>query len=113
MIDPKQIAELRKGETAMENVSKVRPHLLHVMEGAGMTNKNLGRLLIGAWGILGVASLEVKAAEETSSFEIYGFAQADWIQDSKRVDPNWTDAFRPSKIGVDSRAGRQPLRRQR
>lgn len=72
-----------------------------------MTNENLGRLLIGAWGILGV-SLEVKAAEETSSFEIYGFAQADWIQDSKRVDPNWTDAFRPSKIGVDNTQGVNP-----
>ena len=35
------------------------------------------------------------------SFEIYGFAEADAIQDTKRVDPNWSDAFRPSKIGVD------------
>jgi hypothetical protein len=34
------------------------------------------------------------------SFEIYGFAQVDWIQDTKRTDPNWEDAFRPSKIAT-------------
>ena len=33
-------------------------------------------------------------------FEIYGFAMVDWIQDSKRVDPAWQDAFRPSKIAA-------------
>jgi hypothetical protein len=31
-------------------------------------------------------------------FEIYGFAEADYIQDFNRVDPSWTDALRPSKI---------------
>jgi hypothetical protein len=31
-------------------------------------------------------------------FEIYGALQGDYIQDSKRVDPNWESAFRPSKI---------------
>src|SRR5262250_1298409 len=40
------------------------------------------------------------AADEQRSFEIYGFAQLDWIQDSKRVDPAWMDAFRPSKIAT-------------
>ena len=39
-------------------------------------------------------------ADEQRSFEIYGFAQLDWIQDTKRVDPNWMDAFRPSKIAT-------------
>jgi hypothetical protein len=34
------------------------------------------------------------------SFEIYGFAMVDAIQDTKRVDPNWMDAFRPSKIAT-------------
>jgi len=38
------------------------------------------------------------AADSGASFEIYGFAMIDWIQDTKRVDPNWQDAFRPSKI---------------
>ena len=40
------------------------------------------------------------ADEGTRGFEIYGFAMADWIQDSKRVDPDWQDAFRPSKIAT-------------
>jgi len=40
-----------------------------------------------------------QAADE-KSFEIYGFAMVDAIQDSKRVDPNWMDAFRPSKIAT-------------
>jgi hypothetical protein len=31
-------------------------------------------------------------------FEIYGFAQTDYIQDFKRVDPAWADSLRPSKI---------------
>jgi hypothetical protein len=46
-------------------------------------------------------------AEETGrSFEIYGFAQADLIQDlTGRLDPNWDDAFRPSKIGMDEQFG--------
>ena len=39
------------------------------------------------------------AAEETGrSFEIYGFAQADAIYDFGRMNPDWDDAFRPSKI---------------
>jgi hypothetical protein len=37
-------------------------------------------------------------AQDTKSFEIYGFAQADYIQDFKRVDPAWQDTLRPSKI---------------
>ena len=44
------------------------------------------------------ASQGVRAEER--SFEIYGFAQVDWIQDTKRVDPNWMDAFRPSRIAT-------------
>jgi hypothetical protein len=38
--------------------------------------------------------------DQQRSFEIYGFAQLDWIQDSKRMDPAWVDAFRPSKIAT-------------
>jgi DcaP outer membrane protein len=56
---------------------------------------------IGAAGAAGAA----RAADAVRSFEIYGFAEADAIADSKRVDPNWTDAFRPSKIGVDGQYG--------
>jgi hypothetical protein len=35
-------------------------------------------------------------AERT--FKIYGFAQADYIQDFNRVDPSWDATLRPSKI---------------
>jgi len=40
------------------------------------------------------------------SIEIYGFAQADYIQDiTGRLDPDWDDAFRPSKICFDGACG--------
>jgi DcaP outer membrane protein len=52
-----------------------------------------------------VASAQEVSAQEGSKYEIYGFAMADYIQDTKRVDPNWEDAFRPSKIGVDDQFG--------
>jgi hypothetical protein len=35
------------------------------------------------------------------SFEIYGFAQLDFIQDFGRVDPDWADTLRPSRIPVE------------
>jgi DcaP outer membrane protein len=51
--------------------------------------------------VLGAGTWHAARAEEpTRSFEIYGFAQVDLIQDTKRVDPNWQDAFRPSKIAT-------------
>ena len=49
-----------------------------------------------------VAAAPAPAAAEKEkpkgSFEVYGFAQTDAIQDFKRVDPNWQDTLRPSKI---------------
>jgi hypothetical protein len=39
-----------------------------------------------------------QAEEVGRSFEIYGFAQADAIYDFGRMNPDWDDAFRPSKI---------------
>ena len=58
-----------------------------------------------AGGLIAVASMSVccsaaSAAERPTSFEIYGFAMADVIFDTDRVDPNWQDAFRPSKIAT-------------
>ena len=58
--------------------------------------------------IVALASLALTsraAAESERSFEIYGFAMTDYIQDTKRVDPAWQDAFRPSKIGIDGQFG--------
>jgi hypothetical protein len=51
--------------------------------------------------VLGAGAWHTARAEETTrNFEIYGFAMADWIQDTKRVDPSWQDAFRPSRIAA-------------
>jgi len=52
-----------------------------------------------AAAVLAVSASQAARAQERS-FEIYGFAQVDWIQDTKRVDPDWMDAFRPSKIAT-------------
>jgi len=48
------------------------------------------------------AAPALRSKEGGPSFEIYGFGQADYIQDFQRVDPSWEGAFRPSKIPVDN-----------
>jgi hypothetical protein len=60
----------------------------------------LGPHLLMAGTIAGaVASVAgaARAADEPK-FEVYGFAQVDFTQDFMRVDPDWDDALRPSKI---------------
>ena len=52
-------------------------------------------ILIGSCLAVGTAGL-ARAADVP--FEIYGAVQADYIQDFKRVDPNWDSTLRPSKI---------------
>jgi len=52
---------------------------------------------------IGVAAIHATAAQADApplSIKIYGFGQGDYIYDSQRMDPNWVDAFRPSKIAV-------------
>ena len=44
-------------------------------------------------------------AADGQSFRIYGFAQVDLIHDFGRLDPDWDDAFRPSRIGIDGEYG--------
>jgi hypothetical protein len=44
------------------------------------------------------ATAAAQAADTDKVFEIYGFAEADAIYDTGRMDPDWDDAFRPSKI---------------
>jgi hypothetical protein len=56
---------------------------------------------VGAGMLLAAAILgtpAVVAEDEQGYFEVYGFAQLDYIQDFDRVDPLWTDTLRPSKI---------------
>jgi|SRR5579871_5559662 len=49
----------------------------------------------------GVSSTSARA-QDSNWIELYGFAMADGIYDTKRVDPAWEDAFRPSKIGTEA-----------
>jgi DcaP outer membrane protein len=53
-----------------------------------------------------IAAGTARAEDAGKSFEIYGFAQADFITDiGGRLDPDWDDAFRPSKICIDGACG--------
>jgi hypothetical protein len=64
----------------------------------------MGRIL--AWTAvvataLAVATVGVPTAlaqDDTPHVEVYGFVQADYIQDFNRVNPAWNDTLRPSKI---------------
>jgi hypothetical protein len=69
-----------------------------------------GRQALSAASVLlittGFATPQAWSAEGDRAFEIYGFAQADYIQDiGGRLDPDWDDAFRPSKICFDEACG--------
>src|ERR1700722_20440109 len=44
------------------------------------------------------------ASAQSPTFNIYGAAQADYIYDGNRVDPNWEDTLRPSKIPTANNA---------
>jgi len=41
---------------------------------------------------------KAKETQRKASFEIYGFAQVDFIEDFLRVDPNWDATLRPTRI---------------
>jgi hypothetical protein len=65
-----------------------------------------GAALSSLAGFMLLATASARAADAEKSFEIYGFAQADYIQDiGGRLDPAWDDAFRPSKICIDGACG--------
>ena len=61
---------------------RLTPHLLAATAMAGAIT-----------GVAGAAR-----AQDDPSFEVYGFAQVDFIQDFNRVNPAWDDTLRPSKI---------------
>jgi hypothetical protein len=48
-----------------------------------------------------MAAAPVEKEKPKGNIEVYGFAQTDAIQDFKRVDPNWKDTLRPSKIPTE------------
>jgi hypothetical protein len=62
------------------------------------------RGFLAGWAAAAVVTLgttSALAADEEKAFEIYGAAQLDYTQDFDRVDPDWEDALRPSRIGID------------
>lgn len=52
---------------------------------------------VGLGLIIGAFASQALALEGTG-FEVYGFAQVDYIQDFNRVNPAWEDTLRPSRI---------------
>jgi len=57
---------------------------------------------IAATAALALGTTSVLAAEGDKYFEVYGFAQLDYIQDFDRVNPDWEDTLRPSRIPVQN-----------
>ena len=55
-------------------------------------------LLLAATALAGASAAGLAQAQDGPSFEVYGFAQVDFIQDFDRVDPDWEATLRPSKI---------------
>lgn len=49
---------------------------------------------------IAAAALMVSAVQVQAEFNVYGFAQLDYIQDFNRVDPDWQATLRPSKIST-------------
>jgi hypothetical protein len=54
--------------------------------------------LVGSAAILVLTCGAVAPTEARAEVRLYGFAQLDYTQDFNRVDPDWEDALRPSKI---------------
>jgi hypothetical protein len=61
--------------------------------------RSVAAAVASAIAVAGLGLATTASAEDAKqSFEIYGFAQADAIYDFGRMNPDWDDAFRPSKI---------------
>jgi hypothetical protein len=53
-----------------------------------------------------LVAIPLRAEDTGRSVDLYGFLMADYIQDiTGRLDPDWDDAFRVSKIGIDGQFG--------
>lgn len=64
----------------------------------GVARRTFGAAII----TIGLCAAGAAAAQEGPRFEIYGFAQADFIQDFNRVHPAWDATLRPSRIPTES-----------
>ncbi len=69
------------------------------MRSSHLTTAKLAAFFLGASLF---AAMDAYPAEQGPSFEIYGFAQTDYVQDFKRVDPAWKDTLRPTRIPTTS-----------
>jgi hypothetical protein len=54
--------------------------------------------LLAATSLLAAPASAQDAADRKATFEAYGFAQVDLIQDFQRVRPDWNATLRPTKI---------------
>ena len=66
-------------------------------------NRTLKRTRLSILAVLGVMALVCfgsprALAQDVPHVEVYGFVQADYIQDFDRVHPDWKDTLRPSRI---------------
>ncbi len=59
---------------------------------------SMSAMLFGAIAFSVLTSQSARAQDSKTTFEIYGAAQADLVQDFNRVDPAWDDTLRPSRI---------------
>jgi hypothetical protein len=58
-------------------------------------------MALSAAAAFAIAFSGAPAQAQDKSFEVYGFVMLDYIQDFDRVNPDWEDALRPSRIGID------------
>jgi hypothetical protein len=65
-----------------------------------MKRSRIVTCLSAAAGVAAIHATAAQADAPPTTFKVYGFAQGDYIYDSQRMDPNWVDAFRPSKIAT-------------
>ncbi len=69
-----------------------------------MNRRNVPAFVVAA--LLLPASIRAEEAPHKPTFEIYGFAQVDYIQDFKRMPSDWDATLRPSRIPTtDGAAG--------
>jgi hypothetical protein len=54
--------------------------------------------VMSALAVCGWVTPDSASAQDDIRVRVYGFAQADYIQDFGRVDPDWEDTLRPSRI---------------
>jgi hypothetical protein len=78
-----------------ESVDELKQQL---EENKQATQELESRIKILEHGQAGDVNVVETSAESKGQFTIYGYAQADLIQDFNRVDPDWNATLRPSRI---------------